>query len=121
VAPASKRSSKPAKPAAQKTKRPDKAAKVAKTTRAAREAPAVAQRQGTPRQQNPLSAEARKKLAGEHLRALLDEKKRRAAQTPTWQTITHHDHAARLPDALPHGVPSGAPIDRVAGDRDEDN
>jgi hypothetical protein len=65
-----------------------------------------------------MSAEARKKLAGEHLRALLEEKKRRVAQIPAWQTITHHDHESRLPDALPHGSPSGAP---VAGDHDEEN
>jgi hypothetical protein len=50
-----------------------------------------------------LSPAAQKKLAGEHLRALLEQKKRRATQTPAWQTIEHHDHAPRDADHQPHG------------------
>ncbi len=39
-----------------------------------------------------LSAQAKKKLAVKHLWELVEEKKRRAAQPPPWQTIAHHDH-----------------------------
>jgi hypothetical protein len=49
-----------------------------------------------------LSPEARKKLAGEHLRALLEQKKRRMTQMPAWQTIEHHDHAPRAAPHQPH-------------------
>jgi len=74
-----------------------------------------------PGDKKPLSAEAQKKLAGEHLRTLLEEKKRRSTQAPAWQAIAHHDHAPRLPDAMPHGALSGSTLDHVPGDQDDDN
>jgi len=46
-----------------------------------------------------LSPEQRKHLAGEHLRALLEEKKRRLQQTPPWKKIEHHDHPAPRGDS----------------------
>jgi len=99
---------------------PMKAAKAAEKTGATRK-PVAVKRPESPRKKEPVGADARKQLAGEHLRALLEEKKRRAAQTPLWQTIVHHDHAARLPDGLPHAAPSPATAERVTGDRDEDD
>jgi hypothetical protein len=51
-----------------------------------------------------LSPAAQKKLAGEHLRALLEQKKRRATQTPAWQKIEHHDNTPRDADHQPHGA-----------------
>jgi hypothetical protein len=104
----------------QEQRPPMKVAKAAKKTGAARK-PVTVRRQESPRKKEPLSAEARKNLAGEHLRALLEEKKRRAAQTPPWQTIVHHDHAPRPPDALPYGAPPPAATDRAPDDSDEDN
>ncbi len=74
-----------------------------------------------PRQKQNLSADVRKKQAGEHLRTLLEDKKRQAAQTPVWQTIVHHDHAPRVPDAMPHGASSGSIPDHVPSDADDDN
>lgn len=41
-----------------------------------------------------LSPEAKTNLAARHLWELVEEKKRRAAQPPAWQSIGHHDHAA---------------------------
>jgi hypothetical protein len=55
-----------------------------------------------------LSAEAKKKLAAQHLWELVEKKKRQAAQVPTWQTIPHHDHPT------PAGSPSAAPQDEGA-------
>jgi hypothetical protein len=67
----------------------------------------------------PLSAEVRKKLAGEHLRELLEQKKLRAARTPAWQTIEHHDSALRPPEPMPHGAPSGSNLDRGLDEQDD--
>jgi hypothetical protein len=44
-----------------------------------------------------MSAQEKKNLVAKHLRELLEEKKRRAAQTPAWQQIVHHDRPAPLP------------------------
>lgn len=44
--------------------------------------------------QGRMSAQAKKNLVARHLRKLLEEKKRRAAQPPAWQQIAHHDHPA---------------------------
>jgi hypothetical protein len=41
-----------------------------------------------------MSPQARKNLVAKHLREMLEEKNRRAAQTPAWQQIVHHDHPA---------------------------
>jgi hypothetical protein len=68
-----------------------------------------------------LSPEERKRLAGERMRALLDAKKRKAASTPAWKKIEHHDHAPRATDHQPHGgsAAGGAPA-RNSGPRGED-
>jgi hypothetical protein len=66
----------------------------------------------SPGREAALSPAAQKKLAGEHLRALLEQKKHRATRTPAWQKIGHHDHASREPDHQPHGG-------EVAGDGGE--
>jgi len=68
----------------------------------------------------PLSAQARKELAGAHMRELLDAKNRRAAQTPAWQRIPHQDHPA--PAAAP-GISDEPPVTEqspaiVPGERD---
>ena len=117
VEPATRRSSGAAGKLEQRP--PMKVAKAAEKTGATRK-PVAVKRPENPRKKEPVGADARKQLAGEHLRALLEEKKRRAAHTPPWQTIVHHDHAARLPDGLPHAAPSPA-AERVPGDRDEDD
>jgi hypothetical protein len=63
-----------------------------------------------------MSAEAKKKLVATHLRELLEEKQRRAAQPPAWQQIAHHDHPA------PAGEQPFAHVDNdpapIRGDRD---
>jgi len=51
-----------------------------------------------------MSPQARKNLVAKGLRELLEEKNRRAAQTPPWQLIVHHDRPApmsppQVPDA----------------------
>jgi hypothetical protein len=53
-----------------------------------------------------LSAEEKKKLAADHLRELLEAKKKRATQTPAWKQISHHDHPA--PRSGPSGSGGGA-------------
>ena len=65
----------------------------------------------------PTSPAAQKKLVGEHLRALLEQKKLRATRTPAWQKIEHHDHAPREADHQPHG---GVAVGEEAG-RDPDD
>jgi hypothetical protein len=72
-----------------------------------------------------LSPEERKRLAGEHLKALLEEKKRRLAQTPPWKRIDHHDHPApQATDDIVPGeaeTPTGAiSTPRSGGDRSGD-
>lgn len=71
-----------------------------------------------------MSPQARKNLVAKRLREMLEEKNRRAAQTPAWQQIVHHDHPAPMP--APH-VPEGAevtppgqssPVATVRGNRD---
>jgi hypothetical protein len=71
-----------------------------------------------------MSPQARKNLVAKHLREMLEEKNRRAAQTPAWQQIVHHDHPAplippRIPDAeatTPSTEPS--PVATGSGNRD---
>jgi hypothetical protein len=71
-----------------------------------------------------MSPQAKKNLVAKHLREMLDEKNRRAAQTPAWQQIVHHDHPApvnppRVPDvegAAPSVEPG--PVATDDGNRD---
>jgi len=57
-----------------------------------------------------MSPQARKNLVAKHLREMLDEKNRRAAQTPAWQQIVHHDHPAPLnAPRVPAGVEAEPP------------
>jgi len=80
----------------------------------------ASQKQTAPREPvAPLSPAARKKLAGEHLRALLEQKKHRATQPPAWQKIEHHDHASREPDHQPHGGEVGGDGGEAARDPDD--
>jgi hypothetical protein len=79
------------------------AARMMPTRPAAPQKATASPNQATPAPAKPLSHAARKKLAGEHLRALLEQKKRLATQTPAWQKIEHHDHEPREPDHQPHG------------------
>lgn len=71
-----------------------------------------------------MSPQARKELVAKHLRELLEEKNRRAAQTPAWQQIAHHDHPAPTPAPQVPGAaevaPSGdsSPVAIVHGSRD---
>ena len=72
-----------------------------------------------------MSPQARKKLVAKHLREMLEEKNRRAAQTPAWQQIVHHDHPApmsapRGPDAM-EGAPPGEPGAVATDDRNRDS
>ena len=70
-----------------------------------------------------MTPQAKKNLVAKHLRQMLDEKNRRAAQTPAWQQIVHHDHPAplsapRVPDAAePPGERGPLAADRGSGDR----
>ena len=72
-----------------------------------------------------MSPQARKNLVAKHLREMLEEKNRRAAQTPAWQQIVHHDHPApmsppHVPDAgevAPSGERGPVATDRGSGDR----
>src|SRR5678816_4902903 len=49
-----------------------------------------------------MSPQARKNLVAKHLREMLEEKNRRAAQTPAWQQIAHRDHPAPMsPPQIP--------------------
>lgn len=94
---------------------PSRAPARGKTAGAARRATGQPAKSKVARQAKPvrkpakkaLSPEARKQLAGERLRQLLEEKRRLAAQTPAWQRIEHHDHAPRPAAHQPHG--GGAP------------
>jgi hypothetical protein len=68
-----------------------------------------------------MSPQARKNLVAKHLREMLEEKNRRAAQTPAWQQIVHHDHPApvnppRAADALEAAEP-GPVTDEGSRDR----
>jgi hypothetical protein len=57
---------------------------------------------------------------------MLEEKKRRASQTPAWRQIEHHDHPAPRADSSPGAAPDTAapaplPVGpRVRGDRGGD-
>jgi hypothetical protein len=68
-----------------------------------------------------LSPEERKQAAAERLKMLLEEKKRRAAQTPSWQKIEHHDHPAPRSDNETGAPQNGAATPtgnvRTRGDR----
>jgi len=71
-----------------------------------------------------MSPQARKNLVAKHLREMLEEKNRRAAQTPAWQQIVHHDHPApvnppRIPDAQ-ETTPSTEPSPAATGDGSRD-
>ena len=71
-----------------------------------------------------MSPQARKTLVAKHLREMLEEKNRRAAQTPAWQQIVHHDHPApvnplRVEDAG-DAVSSGEPGPVAADDGSRD-
>jgi len=71
-----------------------------------------------------MSPQARKNLVAKHLREMLEEKNRRAAQTPAWQQIVHHDHPApvnppRIPDT-PEAAPSTGPSPDATGDGNRD-
>ena len=44
--------------------------------------------------QGNVAPDTKKKLAAQHMWDLVQAKKQRAAQTPSWQTIEHHDHPA---------------------------
>src|ERR1700722_2435134 len=44
--------------------------------------------------QGDLPPDTKKKLAAQHMWDLVQAKKQRATQTPSWQTIEHHDHPA---------------------------
>jgi len=74
-----------------------------------------------------MSPQAKKNLVAKHLREMLDEKNRRAAQTPAWQQIVHHDHPApvntpRVPDAVetvPAEEPGPVATDDGSRDRGE--
>lgn len=67
-----------------------------------------------------LSPAAKKNLATKHLWALVEEKKRLAAQPPPWQNIGHHDHSATgattvettPPNAEPEKFHIGGRLDR---------
>ncbi len=76
---------KPASPPPKKTvsTQPDKTAQAPKTN-------------SSPRTSSPenLSAEEKKKRATQHMWELVQAKKQRAAQPPSWQAIEHHDHPA---------------------------
>jgi hypothetical protein len=71
-----------------------------------------------------MSPQARKDLVAKHLRELLEEKNRRASQTPPWQQIVHHDHPAPIPAPQIPGAaevaPSAesSPVATVRGSRD---
>jgi len=103
-------------PAPQKPTAPRKPAALLK--------PAASQNQAArPEPAATLSPAAQKKLAGEHLRSLLEQKKRRATQTPAWQLIEHHDNAPREPAHQPHGggmAGDGGETARDPEDRGED-
>jgi len=72
-----------------------------------------------------MSPQARKNLVAKHLREMLEEKNRRAAQTPAWQQIAHRDHPAptsppQVPEAgeaAPPGERGPLAADRGSGDR----
>ena len=72
-----------------------------------------------------MSPQARKNLVAKHLREMLEEKNRRAAQTPAWQQIAHRDHPAptsppQIPEAgeaAPPGERGPLAADRGSGDR----
>ena len=72
-----------------------------------------------------VTPQARKNLVAKHLREMLEEKNRRAAQTPAWQQIAHRDHPApisppQIPEAgeaAPLGERGPLPTDRGGGDR----
>jgi len=71
-----------------------------------------------------MSPQAKKNLVAKHLREMLDEKNRRAAQTPAWQQIVHHDHPAplntpRVPEAV-EAVPADEPAPAGTDDRNRD-
>ena len=66
-----------------------------------------------------LSPEEKKQIAGEHLKALLEQKKRRLKQTPAWKMIEHHDHPAPRSDSsgeAAHGE-AGVPATTSTGVR----
>ena len=44
--------------------------------------------------QDNLPPDTKKKLAAQHMWDLVQAKKQRAAQTPAWKAIEHHDHPA---------------------------
>lgn len=71
-----------------------------------------------------MSPQARKNLVAKHLREMLEEKNRRAAQTPAWQQIVHHDHPAPLnPPRIPDSEqpePSSAPDQGATSDGSRD-
>ena len=70
-----------------------KKSKLAAGTKTARSRRKPVPAKKTPRRMTP---QARKNLVAKHLRQMLDEKNRRAAQTPAWQQIVHHDHPAPM-------------------------
>jgi len=71
-----------------------------------------------------MSPQARKNLVAKHLREMLEEKNRRAAQTPAWQQIVHHDHPAPLnPPRIPEvqeAAPSTGPSPVATGNGSRD-
>ena len=67
-----------------------------------------------------MSPQARKNLVAKHLREMLEEKNRRAAQTPAWQQIAHRDHPAPTsPPQVPEAGEAAPPDERgpIAADR----
>ncbi len=110
--PASKRiKSAPGKSASAKAavarKKPAKSA-AHKKTAASRPKPNAAKPVRSQAATRELSPKARKDLAARHLWQLVEEKKRRAAQTPPWQTIAHHDHPAPAVTHIDAAEPSPA-------------
>ena len=110
-----------AKRSSKKTTARRKTAKKAATKKVAKNA-----RRGTPAKKahRRMSPQARKNLVAKHLREMLDEKNRRAAQTPAWQQIVHHDHPAplstpRVPEAV-EAVPADERGPVGADDRNRD-
>jgi len=95
------------------------AARVMPRRPAAPQKATASQNQATPAPAKPLSHAAQKKLAGEHLRALLEQKKHRATQTPAWQKIEHHDHEPREAGHQPHGGVAAADGSDTAPDPDD--
>ena len=96
----SAKSTKTASPA-QKSARRTTAAKVhgktAPRKRAVAARKASAKKTAAKRKPQALSPRAQKKRAMQHFRTLLEEKQLRAAQTPAWRELEHHDHPAPSP------------------------